>query len=131
MIYDYTATRERAGPEEFLQNYRGYLAGRCVCGMYDSFFLKPERGMVEVGCWAHARRGTCIKAGQRIPRACGHLLLMIAELYLEWKALARQRGLGAARILRLMREQGARLRYWKTARISAGGPGATAAEMCR
>jgi transposase len=25
VVYDYTATRERAGPEEFLQNYRGYL----------------------------------------------------------------------------------------------------------
>ena len=23
---------------------------------YDAFFTKPKRGMVEVGCWAHARR---------------------------------------------------------------------------
>lgn len=25
VAYDYTATRERAGPEEFLKSYRGYL----------------------------------------------------------------------------------------------------------
>ncbi len=55
VVYDYTATRERAGPEEFLQKYRGYLQADAYVA-YDSFFLKPERGMVEVGCWAHARR---------------------------------------------------------------------------
>ena len=55
MVYDYTATRERAGPEEFLQNHRGYLQADAYVA-YDSFFVKPERGMVEVGCWAHARR---------------------------------------------------------------------------
>jgi len=25
IVYDYTATRERAGPEEFLQTYRGHF----------------------------------------------------------------------------------------------------------
>ena len=25
IVYDYTATRERAGPEKFLDGYRGYL----------------------------------------------------------------------------------------------------------
>src|SRR5512134_1900953 len=45
VVYDYTATRERAGPEEFLQSYRGYLQADAYVA-YDSFFLKPERGMV-------------------------------------------------------------------------------------
>jgi transposase len=55
VVYDYTATRERAGPEEFLKNYRGHLQADAYVA-YDSFFTDPERGMVEVGCWAHARR---------------------------------------------------------------------------
>jgi transposase len=55
VVYDYTATRERAGPEAFLKSYRGYLQADAYVA-YDSFFLQPERGMVEVGCWAHARR---------------------------------------------------------------------------
>jgi transposase len=104
VVYDYTATRERAGPEEFLQNYRGYLQADAYVA-YDSFFLKPERGMVEVGCWAHARRHVH-QALDNDPSRMRTLLLMIAELYRVEK-LARQRAL-RGEDLRLMREQGAR-----------------------
>ena len=104
VVYDYTATRERAGPEEFLQNYRGYLQADAYVA-YDSFFLKPERGMVEVGCWAHARRHVH-QALDNDPSRMRTLLLRIAELYRVEK-LARQRALGGED-LRLMREQGAR-----------------------
>ena len=55
ILYDYTATRERAGPEEFLKGYRGYLQADAYGG-YDAFFKDPARGLTEVGCWAHARR---------------------------------------------------------------------------
>ena len=58
---------------------------------YDSFFLKPERGMVEVDCWAHARRHV-YQALDHDPARMRTLLLMIAELYGVEK-LARQRGL--------------------------------------
>ena len=57
---------------------------------YDSFVLKPERGMVEVGCWAHARRHV-YQALDHDPSRMRTLLLMIAELYGVEK-LARQRG---------------------------------------
>jgi transposase len=49
ILYDYTATRERAGPEEFLKGYRGYLQADAYGG-YDAFFKDPARGLVEVGC---------------------------------------------------------------------------------
>jgi transposase len=104
VVYDYTATRERAGPEEFLRQYRGYLQADAYVA-YDSFFLKPERGMVEVGCWAHARRHVH-QALDNDPSRMRTLLLMIAELYRVEK-LARERGL-RGEDLRLMREQGAR-----------------------
>src|ERR1700676_5738009 len=52
IIYDYTPTRERAGPEEFLKGFRGHLQADAYV-VYDSFFTDPSRGMVEVGCWAH------------------------------------------------------------------------------
>ena len=55
IVYDYTATRERAGPEKFLEGYRGYLQVDAYAG-YDAFFKDPARGLIEVGCWAHARR---------------------------------------------------------------------------
>jgi transposase len=104
VVYDYTATRERAGPEQFLKQYRGYLQADAYVA-YDSFFLKPERGMVEVGCWAHARRHVH-QALDTDPSRMRTILLMIADLYRVEK-LTRQRGLLGAD-LRLAREQGAR-----------------------
>ena len=104
VVYDYTATRERAGPEAFLKSYRGYLQADAYVA-YDSFFLKPERGMVEVGCWAHSRRHV-YQALETDPSRMRTILLLIAELYRVEK-LARHRGL-AGEDLRLIREQGAR-----------------------
>jgi transposase len=103
VVYDYTATRERAGPEEFLKSYRGYLQADAYVA-YDSFFLQPERGMVEVGCWAHARRHV-LQAQDSDPSRMRTILLLIAELY-QVEKLARARGL-AGEDLRLVREQGA------------------------
>jgi transposase len=104
VVYDYTPTRERAGPEEFLKSYRGYLQADAYVA-YDSFFLRPGRGMVEVGCWAHARRHVH-QALETDPSRMRTILLMIAELYRVEK-LARERGL-AGEDLRLIREQGSR-----------------------
>jgi transposase len=52
-VFDYTPTRERAGPERFLKGYRGYLQADAYVA-YDSFFTNPARGMVEVACWGCA-----------------------------------------------------------------------------
>jgi len=54
-VYDYTPNRSRDGPEEFLEEFRGYLQADAYSG-YDHFYKEPERGIMEVGCWAHARR---------------------------------------------------------------------------
>jgi transposase len=45
VIYDYTPTRERAGPEEFLKDFKGLLQADAYV-VYDSFFTDPERGLV-------------------------------------------------------------------------------------
>jgi transposase len=54
ILYDYTPTRKRAGPEKFLAGYRGYLQADAYGG-YDAFFKDPAHGLIEVRCW-HARR---------------------------------------------------------------------------
>ena len=79
ILYDYTATRERAGPEEFLKGYRGYLQADAYGG-YDAFFKDPARGLIEVGCWAHARR-YFHKALESDQARMGPALLLIAQLY--------------------------------------------------
>ena len=79
IVYDYTATRERAGPEKFLKGYRGYLQADAYGG-YDAFFTDPTRGLTEVGCWAHARR-YFHKAVESDQARMGPALLFIAQLY--------------------------------------------------
>ena len=79
ILYDYTQTRERRGPEEFLKGYRGYLQADAYGG-YDAFFKDPARGLIEVGCWAHARRyfHNALDSDQL---RMGPALLLIAQLY--------------------------------------------------
>ena len=57
----------------------GIFACGCVCSPR-FLFLKPERGMVEVGCWSHARRHV-YQALENDSSRMRTLLLMIAELY--------------------------------------------------
>lgn len=79
IVYDYTPTRERGGPEQFLKQYRGYLQADAYAA-YDSFFTNPARGLVEVGCWAHARRHA-YSARENEPTRMGAALAYIAQLY--------------------------------------------------
>jgi transposase len=104
VIYDYTPTRERAGPEAFLKNFRGHLQADAYV-VYDSFFTDPARGMVEVGCWAHARRHFH-NTLEKDPAHMGGVLAMIAHLY-EVEKGARRNGLHGEE-LRLVRERDAR-----------------------
>ena len=79
VVYDYTPTRERAGPEKFLAGYKGYLQLDAYPA-YDAFFLQPARGLVEVGCWAHARRHA-FQARDTDPARMGAVLAYIGQLY--------------------------------------------------
>jgi transposase len=54
-VYDYTPNRSRAGPDEFLKDFRGYLQADAYSG-YDAIYKDAERGVIEVACMAHARR---------------------------------------------------------------------------
>jgi transposase len=78
IMYDYTATRARAGPAKFLEGYKGYLQADAY-SVYDAFF-KTERGMTEVGCMMHARR-YFIKALETDEARMGPALHLIARLY--------------------------------------------------
>lgn len=53
VYFEYTSTRGRAGPVSFFEGYRGYLQADAYSG-YDECFTNPD--ILEVGCWAHARR---------------------------------------------------------------------------
>ena len=102
-VFDYTPTRERAGPEQFLKTYRGYLQADAYVA-YDSFFTNPQRGLVEVACWAHTRRHFHAALDTDSVRM-GAVLAYIARLY-KVEKLARRSGI-VGEDLRLLREQAA------------------------
>jgi transposase len=104
VVYDYTPTRERAGPEKFLKDFRGHLQADAYA-VYDSFFKDPKRGMIEVGCWAHARRHFH-NALENDTARMGGVLAMIAGLY-EVEKTGRRNG-WRGKELRLLREREAR-----------------------
>jgi transposase len=54
-VFDYTATHQRDGPAAFLKDYRGYLQADAFNG-YDGIYLESNGRIIEVACWAHARR---------------------------------------------------------------------------
>ena len=53
ILFHYTQGRGRAGPKEFLKEYRRYLQGDCFSG---NEAICAENGAVLVACNAHARR---------------------------------------------------------------------------
>lgn len=51
--YDFSIDRSKKRPLDYLSNYRGYVHADAYSG-YDELFR--QEGIIEVGCWAHARR---------------------------------------------------------------------------
>lgn len=77
LVYDYTPTRERDGPEAFLGDYEGYLQADAYTG-YDGLYA-PGR-ITEVGCWMHGRR-YWYKASLVDPAIPMQAIAMIGLLY--------------------------------------------------
>lgn len=54
-VYDYTPSRKRDGPAEFLRTYQGHVHADAYGG-YDGIYTGSNGAIIEVLCWAHARR---------------------------------------------------------------------------
>ena len=79
IVYDFTDTRERKGPQRFLNGYQGYLQADAYGG-YDGIYLQSRGAIVEVACWAHCRRYWW-KAREQDPPRAHHALAVISRLY--------------------------------------------------
>ena len=77
IVFDYTPDRSRAGPAQWLGDYRGYLQADAY-GAYDGIYAPGH--VQEVACWAHARR-KFFEAQETDRRRAGQMLLLIRELY--------------------------------------------------
>lgn len=54
-VFDFTVSRHRDGPQEFLKDFEGTLLGDCYAG-FESLALASDSRIVRAGCHAHARR---------------------------------------------------------------------------
>ena len=78
-VYDFTTTRERAGPQKFLKGFEGFLQADAYGG-YDGIYLNSEGAIIEVACWAHTRR-YWHKARETDAARAHHVLAIISRLY--------------------------------------------------
>jgi transposase len=79
VAYDFSIDRTKKRPLDYLKDYQGYVHADAYSG-YDALFRKE--GIIEVGCWAHARRKFDEAASSR-PQEATDILARIARLYHE------------------------------------------------
>ena len=84
-VYDFTLSRERDGPAQFLAGFTGYLQADAYSG-YDGIFAGAA--VWEVACWIHARR-YWHQAIDNDPLRANHALGFIARLSQIEKQLGR------------------------------------------
>lgn len=77
IVFDYTPDRTRAGPSNWLRDYRGYLQADAYGG-YDGIY--HGEGAIEVACWAHARR-KFFEAKETDGKRAAAMLTFVRDLY--------------------------------------------------
>jgi transposase len=78
-VYDFTESRARDGPASFLKGFQGYLHADAYGG-YDHIYLGSNNSILEVACWAHARR-KFFDATLSSPREAHQVLEWVGGLY--------------------------------------------------
>jgi transposase len=76
-VFDFSHDRSKKRPLEFLGDYRGYVHADAYSG-YDELFRRE--GIIEVGCWVHARRKFDEAASSRHLEAT-EMIARIVRLY--------------------------------------------------
>jgi transposase len=99
VVFDYTPTRQRAGPMDFLGDYDGFIQADAYAG-YDAVFAQGKA--TEVGCWAHTRR-KFYEAKDTAPAVAHESLLLIRDLY-RIERQAKDEHLEGQALLRLRQE---------------------------
>ncbi len=108
VLYDFTRTREKAGPHNFLRGFAGYVQADAYSG-YDGLYVQ---GAKEVACMAHCRRKFFdVYEMEKAPGPAHEVLAQIAQLYriekrikhLSHKKRKKQRRLHAKPVLKRLR----------------------------
>jgi transposase len=76
-VYDFSLDRSKKRPLSFLGTYQGYVHADAYSG-YDELFRR--HGIIEAGCWVHARRKFDEAVSSR-PKEATEIMARIARLY--------------------------------------------------
>jgi transposase len=110
-VYDYTPDRGNAGPHAWLKGYAGYLQADAY-GVYDREYAGGT--IIEVACWAHARR-KFYDALETDRERCTAVLRLIQQLY-QVEREADEKGMDEAAIAALRQQKSvpvlARIKAW-------------------
>jgi transposase len=87
VLFEWRVSRARAGPEEFLKNFRGKLQTDGFSA-YESL-AKARGDLTLIGCWAHARRGFHEALGET--KLAAWFVYQIGLLYAVEKQLREQK----------------------------------------
>jgi len=100
VVYDFTLTKEQGEPKRFLGEWKGHL--QCdAASSFHQLFASGE--VIEVGCWAHARRRFVDALASDTARA-SRILALVQMLY-KVEAEARTQGLDPPGLLALRQER--------------------------
>jgi transposase len=78
-VYDFTESRKRDGPANFLLNYQGAMHAD-VYGGYDGIIIDSQGEIVRIACGSHIRR-KFVDAKASGPRECAQILEWFRQLY--------------------------------------------------
>lgn len=78
-VFDFTVSRHRDGPADFLKHFTGTLLGDCYSG-FESLVLASDSRVLRAACHAHARR-YIFEAREYHPREAAQLLAWYRQLY--------------------------------------------------
>lgn len=76
-VFDFTVSRSRDGPQQFLKGFRGTLLADAYGG-YDGIVLKQD--LPRAGCWSHARR-KFIDTESIAPQSARAIVAIIGRLF--------------------------------------------------
>lgn len=81
VLFDYQASRSGSHPQQILNAFSGYLMVDDYAG-YKALFRRSIKPIIELGCWAHARRKFFeLTTGNQTHPMAQQIVLEIAKLY--------------------------------------------------
>lgn len=81
VLFDYQSSRSGNHPQRILHQFSGHLMVDDYAG-YKALFRRSSHPIIELGCWAHARRKFFeLTSGEQTHPMAEHILQHIAKLY--------------------------------------------------